>query len=130
MDARIRASPGRKHGSREVRHQGAVLLGDRQEDRMNQSWGKAAGGLIGGALLGGAIAVILAIVGYTLYWRGGLENMGDRVIPGLNIGVEMIPIFLVLGSLGAMLGGAAGVARALSWIPTRDEPRSGSSPAR
>ena len=96
---------------------------------MTQSWGKALWGLVGGALLGGAIAVILAIVGYTLYWRGGLENMGDRVIPGLNIGVEMIPIFLVLGSIGAMLGGAAGVARALSWVPTRDEPPSETSAA-
>jgi hypothetical protein len=83
---------------------------------MTQSWGKALGGLIGGALLGGAAAGLLALVGYTLYWKGGFEHMRE----------EMIPIFLVLGSLGAMLGAAVGVAWSLSWIPIRDEPPSNS----
>jgi hypothetical protein len=84
---------------------------------LNQVLGRAA---VGGAI--GLIAgVVLSLLLYTVFFQGGYQTMQDPVDPMRS---QMIPIYIVLGSIGVMLGALAGAGSLLVQKGNSSEPPS------
>jgi hypothetical protein len=75
---------------------------------------EVVGRAVVGAVLGAIIAAILVIVLYTIFFQGGYRFMD----------AQMIPIYLVIGSIGAVLGAMAGAGAVLTRKENPNEPPS------
>jgi hypothetical protein len=67
-----------------------------------------------GAVLGTIIAAIVVIALYTVFFQGGYRFMD----------AQMIPIYIVIGSIGAVLGAMAGAGTVLTRKENPTEPPS------
>jgi hypothetical protein len=79
-------------------------------------WTKVLRRAFGGAVIAGIIAALLVYLLYTLFFQGGVRS--------LHLGDQMIPIYIVIISIGVLLGALLGAATVLSAAPVTEEPPS------